>query len=705
MAKDPIDEFIALPTEKQMATLKMLDPAKQDKLLGAVKTRRAEAAFTANAGGEGLYQMVDKSGKSKGIPYSRVNDAYQLGYRMTDPKVIRDYAKHTAADPNINTQPEGGPSRVVGRNANGQPILQPAETKPEGSAASRFLSSAGGAIGGAASGLYHAVIEGPQNPEEAKIEAASVFGPVDLRIQRMLIAPAAAEAQKARTEFQEANKLTPASKFKPSAQAAEHRQLALGHALAAAVPGVGPWAAQFAEQAGTQVGQGDIAGAVGTAAGNAALYAIPHAARGAGALKNAAVERFARAYGPREITVAGEKVPVLVGEANPTSRAGRTQINVKRSGTGAAKFDAVSRQQQSAVKNVIRRVAQQTSGMTGPMAAEPGAAMADAAETTFAKARPMYTALDASLKTVPDALEGVSKVLSDAIGRAKKLGVELGDANVDLSKIRPDKDGSIQWGGSRISQTTHPERWNALVKEGIIDETGHGTPLSAYMKVRSQLLKMQRSSTDPAMRNAIGNEVRAMNEHMETALKGTPLYENWTEANRLWSKAYALRDVADAITKATRGTPAAEQAAGMEPVETRVQGASLVNRLNTLKEDGILDRALSPAEASNLRQAADILDRSRTAAGKDSSFMHGYSPRSVIWRALIKLPALPLVNAMTSVDGLKALKAAEAAKTPMETTAAIARIAAIAGTSAAPKKVPGSRKEAIETLNAPETKP
>ena len=282
MAKDPIDEFIALPTEKQMATLKMLDPAKQDKLLGAVKTRRAEAAFTANAGGEGLYQMVDKSGKSKGIPYSRVNDAYQLRLSDDRPQGDSRLCETHCGRSEHQYAAQGQPVPCCGPKRQRTADLQPAETKPEGSAASRFLSSAGGAIGGAASGLYHAVIEGPQNPEEAKIEAASVFGPVDLRIQRMPIAPAAAEAQKARTEFQEANKLTPASKFKPSAQAAEHRQLALGHALAAAVPGVGPWAAQFAEQAGTQVGQGDIAGAAGTAAGNAHCtpFRTRHAARG-----------------------------------------------------------------------------------------------------------------------------------------------------------------------------------------------------------------------------------------------------------------------------------------------------------------------------------------------------------------------------------------------------------------------------------------
>ena len=74
----------------------------------------------------------------------------------------------TAADPNINTLPKGGGVRIVGRNAAGHPIFAPEEAaQPEGSAASRLLSSFGGVLGGTASGLYHAVVEGPQNPEEA----------------------------------------------------------------------------------------------------------------------------------------------------------------------------------------------------------------------------------------------------------------------------------------------------------------------------------------------------------------------------------------------------------------------------------------------------------------------------------------------------------------------------------------------------------
>jgi hypothetical protein len=420
----------------------------------------------------------------------------------------------------------------------------------------------------------------------------------------------------------------------------------------------------------------------------------------------------ARRYGPRTVTLAGEDIPVSVGEAAPESTAGRTQANLKRSGVGASKFERLENAQQAGVKAVIRKTAQQTSGLVGPMRAEPGAAMEDASSATFATARPMYAALDQSLVQVPTTLQGVSRLVQDAMVRARKLGAVIGDDNLDISKITPDRDGSIQWGGTRISKATHPERWAKLVDDGIIDDAGRGTPLSAYMKVRSQLLKMQRSAADPTMRYAIGSQVRIMNDAMDKALKGTPLFENWTEAGRLWSKAYALREVADAIAKATKGTPAAEQAPGLGAVPTKLQGAGLVNRLNTLEADGILKRAFTPEETRNLRQAADILDRiQRTRVGKGPgesmsvSRGLGHAVRGAVGPMIGAGAGLvvgglrgaevgagigflvqsigerALVSVMTRVDGVQALKAIEAAKSPSEMQTAIKALAMAAAAS------------------------
>ncbi len=392
-----------------------------------------------------------------------------------------------------------------------------------------------------------------------------------------------------------------------------------------------------------------------------------------------------RALAPREIEIAGEKVPVLVGEAAPETRVGRMQRELKRAGAGEQQFKDFAEKQQAKVKQVIRNVAQQTSGMVGPMQDEPGAALHDAADATFAKARPMYKALDESLVAVPDAMEKVSAVTKQAIARAKKLGVEVTEGGGE----------SVTINGRQFTPETDPVAWRNLQEQGLVPSQT-GQPISTYMKVRSELLKMQRASADAAFRNAVGNEITAMNKNMETALKDTPLYENWTEANRLWSKGYAIRDVADALQKSTKGTPVAEQAKALTKKPTQVRGPELVRRLNDLQKNGILDRAFTPEEKANLRQSADILDRAYEKPGREFGF--GYTLNSTITRNLVKLPGYNIVKAMTTVEGVNALKAVQAAKTPAEANAAAAKFAALAGTSAAVGNQINNRREALTAL-------
>jgi hypothetical protein len=167
--------------------------------------------------------------------------------------------------------PEG--VRVMGKNSAGQNIYGTTDTGPHGSAARRFLSSAFDAVKGTVSGLYHGLVEGPQNEREARIESGSVLGPLDLRVDRFLIQPMMAEGRKAAEEFRQAEPWN----LHPSPEALRHRQLAGGHALATIIPGLGPAAAGVAEKIGTQAGTGDYAGAAGTLAGNAAMYAAPEA--------------------------------------------------------------------------------------------------------------------------------------------------------------------------------------------------------------------------------------------------------------------------------------------------------------------------------------------------------------------------------------------------------------------------------------------
>ncbi len=449
-------------------------------------------------------------------------------------------------------------------------------------------------------------------------------------------------------------------------------------------------------------------------------------------------------YAPREILVGEDKIPVAVGEAAPESKAGRTQAQLKRSGSGAAQFEKLEATQQEAVKNTLKKTAMgrtaelpETTGdvpytpseFVGPMQEEAGAVMDDAATASFRKAAPLYDALDSSLREVPANFSKVSKIVQDAIAKARKLGipVEEGEAGADISKIRPDKNGAIQWGGSKISKASHPERWAKLVSDGIIDDSGNGTPIRTYRMVRSQLLKMQRSATDGATRHAIGNEVAAMDANIHEALKGTEFEKTFGEANRLWRQGHARIQVADAVKDATKGTPASVQAGGMTKVPTKLQGASLVDKLNTLADEGVLADAYTPEEVRNLRQSADILDRIQKTpvgkgAGESMSFARGlthavrgfkgpmigagigagaellsggsilrgaemgagigFIVQSIGERALVKL--------MTTVDGVKGLKAVESAKTPIDYHNAI--VALSVGVSASALKGPKARE-------------
>ena len=224
---------------------------------------------------------------------------------------------------------------------------------------------------------------------------------------------------------------------------------------------------------------------------------------------------FRNAMAPKEIPVGGENIPVLKGEAEPGTMLGRTQSGLKRAGIGEGQFTKFAQEQQAKVKQVIRNVAQQTSEMVGPMKAEPAEAMTDAEQATFAKARPMYDALDKSLITVPDTMENVSKVTEQAIARARKLGVEL----AEVGDAQPQ--ASVTFMGERIGPTNSPDptpfrypggRSPAPVASTPMPTPALGQPLATYMKIRSQLLKMQRTTADAALRNKIGDEVSAMNK-------------------------------------------------------------------------------------------------------------------------------------------------------------------------------------------------
>ena len=159
------------------------------------------------------------------------------------------------------------------------PALPTEAPHPEG-----FWASAVAPFVGMAKGVKSALYEGPQNPSEAAILgeapgenpawASPILGRVVLAMKRMLVDPQVEQGKQAAAEFRQA---APTS-LHPTPEQLSHRQLAGGHALAAVIPMLGPWAANVGEMEGEQIGTGNYKGAAGTAVGNLALALAPKAA-------------------------------------------------------------------------------------------------------------------------------------------------------------------------------------------------------------------------------------------------------------------------------------------------------------------------------------------------------------------------------------------------------------------------------------------
>jgi len=220
--------------------------------------------------GEGQYWMTNKYGGRLHVPYSKVRQAAQAGFTMNTED--RDqFMTDARADKKVGRLfpdlrlPEG--VRIVGMNPAGQPMFGTTGTAPKGSAAQRFLSSAGEQIAAPITGTARAIWEGPQTPEEAATQAR--VGPVGMRVERMLINPSLDQFRQAKEEFRQSG-----SWLDPTPEQARHQSLAVGHTLGM-LPLIGPAAATIGEKMGQQAGTGDYAGAAGTLTGAAALETAP----------------------------------------------------------------------------------------------------------------------------------------------------------------------------------------------------------------------------------------------------------------------------------------------------------------------------------------------------------------------------------------------------------------------------------------------
>ena len=153
---------------------------------------------------------------------------------------------------------------------------QPATVPPPAPLPSQegFFASLAAPFADAAKGLWHTATDRPQGVAE---QIAQILGPVGLPLKRAVVDPAIDQGKQAVSEFQQANTATPWYSMHPSPAAVNHRELALGHTLAAVTPMVGPWAASVGEKEGEQLGTGNYEGASGTAVGNTLLALAPKA--------------------------------------------------------------------------------------------------------------------------------------------------------------------------------------------------------------------------------------------------------------------------------------------------------------------------------------------------------------------------------------------------------------------------------------------
>jgi hypothetical protein len=220
--------------------------------------------------GEGEYWMTNQHGGRLHVPYSKVRQAAQAGYEMK-PEDRDRFMTDSRADKKLNRMfpdlklPEG--VRITGMNPAGQPMFGIRGTAPKGSAARRFLSSAGEMIAAPVTGTYHALSDAPKTPEETAL-ASGPHGTLALASKRMLVDPSLEQYHKMIEEGKQANAAT-----NPEARKL-HQVLTFEHALGT-VPVIGPAFVGTGEKIGGQWATGDVAGGLGTVAGFGATEVAP----------------------------------------------------------------------------------------------------------------------------------------------------------------------------------------------------------------------------------------------------------------------------------------------------------------------------------------------------------------------------------------------------------------------------------------------
>lgn len=351
-------------------------------------------------------------------------------------------------------------------------------------------------------------------------------------------------------------------------------------------------------------------------------------------------------YFPRTAEVSGNKIPVLAGEAEPGSVMEKKLETIKRRGYGEEKIKGFQNKQQQASQTAVRNIIRKGAGQPSPLAEQTPRGQAwEAADRIKIQAQVLYKSIDSELLKSPKDMSKVGYIVSKAYAKAKAYG-----ANLEDLPEPPKPTGLVDQYGKPIM--TSPAQ---AVQ-----------PLEGIQTIRSELLRISRTSSDPIIVNDALKEAHGLSAEIEDTLRKSSnpiIYRSWVKANDLWTQQHALRTVSEGITNAVEGTAPSMQAPGLGTSPLKLKGKALVNDLRKLDShrrgkpvaegNGDLTAALGKEQAKAFKQVADILDRAqRSNIGREGEVIgHGGSPKyvfeRVVWTLAKRFGAGRFVNAMT----------------------------------------------------------
>ena len=547
-------------------------------------------------------------------------------------------------DPNFKSLDEVQQNLVVSR------LHFPQPTKPlQGNADNPFtrgVKAFGTRAKDTATGIGHMVAD-PPTDEEKKVSDFAMQGRAALPVYR--VGKGFVEAEK------EVGKQTKQS-GKDTAELARQ-----GHYGEAALQGVktgvtaastlDPFATSSVANVNQLQNEGKNAEAVGQGLFDAMTLALG-SKWGRGKIPNTGTLSRLSKLAPKVVDVEGVKFIVPVGEAEESavsSKAGLKQSQYKKAGIGAKEFDEINRYNQAAAREVIRKVAQKTSGMTGPMSESAGTAAKQSGNAVLNQARPMYQALDATITGPPEMrvlANNMSKAVERAMSKAEKYGFPA------------QPKGSLT------------------------------QPLDTYIKAKSSIADAMRNARDPIVKRGLEASYDEMNDVIEKEMKSSGvagMYDNFVEANRLWAKGKALQRVGEAIDKATPGVPSRLQNPGLSARPPEIKPVSLVQQLKKLDAKGDLTRGFGDTQKTALYKVADILDR-QTGVGLPPGELE-------LWKSIKHMTSAPyrhaIVKIMTSPEGAKVINSLAEAQLPSKVAAYSAQLSRMADSARAERWLPG----------------